>query len=324
MTTKKISEREMKELENNLELQFDDSEQPEDQLEVVSADDEVKQPEIEVKAAENTPPVEEITPDEGIEQLKQELKQQKMRAMEIERQNRELQERAYKAEVDKSDAELHLLKSGIETANRRSEILQTQLARAIAEGDHETQAKLQVAIADNIEDVRVLKNGINEYERRPKPSMEEYKPRHTDPIEKFASQLSPKSADWVRKHPEFVTDPKLYQKMVAAHQMTVSDGIVVDTPAYFREIENYLQISPRQMAQQEVNDYEDTPPPRPAPQRRQAPPAAPVTRNGTGTGSRPTIVRLTAAEREMAELSGLTEREYALQKLALQREGLMK
>jgi hypothetical protein len=56
-------------------------------------------------------------------------------------------------------------------------------------------------------------------------------------------------------------------------------------------------------------------------QRRQAPPSAPVTRSGTAPGTRPNVVRLSAQEREMAEMMQMTETEYARNKLALQKEG---
>ena len=56
-------------------------------------------------------------------------------------------------------------------------------------------------------------------------------------------------------------------------------------------------------------------------QRRSAPPAAPVSRGGNGTGSNPNRVTLSAAEREMAQMMGMTNQEYAQNKLSLQKEG---
>ena len=56
-------------------------------------------------------------------------------------------------------------------------------------------------------------------------------------------------------------------------------------------------------------------------QRRSAPPAAPVSRSGNGTGSSPNVVRLTSAEREIASMMGMTDKEYAKNKVALQKEG---
>jgi phage I-like protein len=55
------------------------------------------------------------------------------------------------------------------------------------------------------------------------------------------------------------------------------------------------------------------------PVQRSAPPAAaPVNR---GNGTRPGVVKLSGVEAETAKMLGMTEKEYALNKLALQREG---
>ena len=57
-------------------------------------------------------------------------------------------------------------------------------------------------------------------------------------------------------------------------------------------------------------------------QRRSSPAAAPVSRSGTGTGGgSPNVVRLSADEREMAKMMGMTAEEYARNKLALIKDG---
>jgi phage I-like protein len=48
-----------------------------------------------------------------------------------------------------------------------------------------------------------------------------------------------------------------------------------------------------------------------------------VSRAASSDGPRPNTVRLTADEREIAKSMGLTDVEYAKNKLDLQREGLM-
>ena len=56
----------------------------------------------------------------------------------------------------------------------------------------------------------------------------------------------------------------------------------------------------------------------PAEAKAAAPAAAPVSRGSSG---RENVVRLTAAEREMAELMGMKPEEYARNKIALKKEG---
>jgi len=98
----------------------------------------------------------------------------------------------------------------------------------------------------------------------------------------------------------------------------VADGYQPDTDDYFGQIEDTLKISKR------VNIEQDEDPMSGAAkvtQRRSAPPAAPVSRGGGGTGSRPNEVRLTREEIETARDLGMTEKEYARNKMLLKKEG---
>jgi phage I-like protein len=133
-------------------------------------------------------------------------------------------------------------------------------------------------------------------------------------VEAFAAQLSSKSADWVRKHPEYVKDAKLNRKMIAAHELAMADGIRVDSEDYFTAIEETLKIKPSAPQTETSDEYAAK-----VTQRRDAAPAAaPVSRGGS---TRTNVVRLSAAEREMADMMGMKPEDYAKNKMALQKEG---
>ena len=157
-----------------------------------------------------------------------------------------------------------------------------------------------------------LENGKEAYASRPKPE-----PPKADPVEALASQLTPRSAQWVRAHPQCATDPRLTQKMIAAHNIAVADGFQPDTDDYFSSIEDTMKLTPKHEAE---IDEDPTAQAAKVVQRRSSPPAAPVTRSGSAPGSNPRIVRLSAAEVEAAEASGLTPQEYYKNKIALQKE----
>ena len=141
-------------------------------------------------------------------------------------------------------------------------------------------------------------------------------PMHSDPVEQLASQLSPRSAEWIRKNPQYARENSKFQKMIAAHQLAVSDGLVPDSDEYFQSIEQTLKIRP----QTEVKQAEDpTETAAKVTQKRTAPPVAPVSRPDNYSGKN--VVKLSADEREMARNMGMTEQEYAKNKLSLQREG---
>jgi hypothetical protein len=112
------------------------------------------------------------------------------------------------------------------------------------------------------------------------------------------------------------------QEMVAAHQLAIARGAEADTDDYFERVEAVLGVN-RQS--RNSDDYSDPVSSASSPSKGRvvSPPAAPVSRgsNGVGGNPRPNVVRLTAAERETARDLGMTNEDYARNKVALQREG---
>jgi len=278
--------------------------------------------EIEVVEVENPPKnasKEQIEPQEGIQELKMKLEQERAARIEAEKQARAAYSSAAEAKNEVQDTNLQLVKNAIDTVKRNNDILKYNYSEAMSVGDYTKAAELQETMGMNSAKLMELERGRSHMENAPKIVAPE-PPRHSDPVEELASQLSPRSADWVRRNPQCVTDPRMYQKMVAAHNIAVADGYTPDSDDYFGQIEDTLKISKR------VNtDYDDDPTSGAAKvtQRRSAPPAAPVSRGGGGTGSRPNEVRLTRDEIETARDLGMTEKEYARNKMLLKKEGRM-
>jgi len=259
---------------------------------------------------ENKDPV-----DNSLETLKEQLERERQARAEAERRANEAAQSAYQAQAEAQDSNLHLVTNAIETVNQTQSILKANYRDAMSAGDYDTAAEIQSEMSANAAKLLQLEQGKQALEAAPR--QEAPRPYTADPVEALASQLSPRSADWVRRHPEYATDPRLYNKMLAAHNLAVADGIDPDTDSYFSSIEDTLRIRSR-------DEYEDATSSAAKPlQRRSAPPAAPVSRSGTGTGTRPNRVTLTAEEREMASMMGMTPEEYGRNKLALKKEGRM-
>lgn len=253
--------------------------------------------------------------DNSLETLKEQLERERQARAEAERRANEAAQTAYQAQAEVQDSNLHLVTNAIETVSQTQSILKANYRDAMSAGDYDTAAEIQAEMSSNAAKLLQLEQGKQALENAPRS--EAPRPYTADPVEALASQLSPRSADWVRRHPEYATDPRLYNKMLAAHNLAVADGIDPDTEDYFSSIEDTLRIRSR-------NDYEDASAAAAKPlQRRSAPPAAPVSRSGTGTGTRPNRVTLTAEEREMASMMGMTPEEYGRNKLALKKEGRM-
>jgi len=102
-----------------------------------------------------------------------------------------------------------------------------------------------------------------------------------------------------------------------AHEDAIDDGLVADSDEY-SYVENRLNVrKPVQQQEAALSEASTST----AGRRAAAPPAAPVSRSGTGTGGRPNVVTLTRAEQEAARDMGMTPKEYAENKMALVKAG---
>jgi len=235
---------------------------------------------------------------------------------EAEGRAREATEQASRAYSEVEDTNLQLVVNAIDTVRRDNDILKSHYKEAMSVGDYDRAAEIQESMGSNSAKLLQLENGKAAMESRPR---QQPAPGYSDPVDAFAARLSPKSAEWIRRNPQFVTDSRLQQKMIAAHNLAVADGYRPDSDEYFEFVEDTLKTKRQPAQDNAVNtDSPMSGASRPAP--RAAPPAAPVNRTSSQRGN---TVRLTSAEAETAKMFGMTDQEYAKHKLALQREGKM-
>lgn len=286
-----------------------------------------KEEEIIIKDAPEDAPAstggqsDELTPEVGIEALKIQLERERMARAEAERRAKAANETASRASAEVQDSNLQLIVSAIESVNRSTQMMKRDYAAAMAAGNFAQAAEIQSHMSINGAKLLQLENGKAALEQRianPPPKQQE---QPSDPVEAIASQLSPRSAAWIRSHPECVRDKRLYLKMVGAHNIAIADGFQADTDEYFTEIERQLGYrKPQNNVQQEENAEPSSMAAKPM-QKRTQPPAAPSSRTaGNGSAGRNTVT-LNAAEREMASIMGMTPEEYAKNKVALRKEG---
>jgi hypothetical protein len=294
---------------------------------MADTEENVKEEEIVVnEAVEAAPepeaaPEEEITPEVGIKALQHQLEMERQARAEAEKRARYAESNASKASQEVQDSNLQLIASAIESVNRSTQMMKRDYAAAMAAGNFEHAAEIQSHMSINAAKLLQLENGKAALEQRianPPPKAPE---APMDPVEEVASQLSPRSAAWVRAHPECVRDRKLYMKMIGAHNFAIADGYVADTDEYFAEIERQMGMrkQPTAVSQQETEEPSSM---AAKPMAKKAPPpAAPSSRTASnGSGGRNTVT-LNAAEREMASIMGMTPEEYAKNKVALKKEG---
>ncbi len=258
------------------------------------------------QAAANTAAT--IPAEDGIETLRKRLESEQNARAAAEQRAVDAETRAHRASTEMADTNLTLLTEAVKNAKRDGDVLKANYAAAMAASDFNTAADLQMQMAQLGARLVTLENGKEQLEKQPKTPPP---PRYADPVEVLASQLSPRSAQWVRSHPEYARDPRLTRQMVAAHNLLETQGVAPDTDDYFNRIESTLGI----------NQTTDDPMADAAAviQRRQAPPAAPVGRGNSPGKSN--VVRLTAEEREIASMMGMSDSDYAKNKQELRASG---
>ena len=257
-----------------------------------------------------------VEPEEGVETLRAKLEQERQSRMEAERRAQAATQAAASARTEVADSNLALVTNAIDTLKQNESVLKKSYAEAMSAGDYDRAAEVQAAMSTNSAKLLQLEQGKTALENAPK-QQQTAAAAPSDPVEALASQLSPRSAAWVRANPQFARDSRLYAKMIAAHNLAVADGLSADSDEYFEAVEDTLKMRREAPVSRDSDPMADAA--RPV-ARRSAPAAAPVSRSGT-PGARPNVVRLTSAEREIAQMMGMTDQEYAKNKLALQREG---
>ena len=274
-----------------------------------------------------TPEVAAITPQEGVDSLKAKLAAERSAREAAEMRANEAAQGEAAARGQVHESQISEITTALGVVNSNAERLEEQYAEAAANGDWAAAAKLQTAMARNENNRIQLEQGKQALEATPKPTARTQPVTPSDPVEALAKQLTGRSAEWVRKHPEFASDPKKYNRMVAAHNLVVSNDVKPDSDEYFAEVEKLLGVEQARTVTSTKNEV-STDADEPLAASAQAtggrgaqPSPAPVSRGGTGTGSRPQVVRLTAAQRDAAAASGLTDVEYARNLEQLRKQG---
>lgn len=153
-------------------------------------------------------------------------------------------QRLKRVESEVVTSQLDTVLSGIAAADAEATAAEQALAIAIEAGDSGAQARANRALAaaearkSRLEEA---KDDLQEAVKR-KPAVDPEDPQQrrappADPVEAFVARMSPRSAAWVRKNPDCVTDPKKYARMIAAHNLAVADDVEIDSDDYFKRIE---------------------------------------------------------------------------------------
>ena len=213
--------------------------------------------------------------------------------------------------------------SGIAAADAEAQAAEQEYAKAYDSGDAIAMAKAQRKMAAAESQKVYLGATKSDLEARHSSPGSEAPPQRRaesaerwpsgDPVEAFLQSRTEPTRNWLRAHPEHARafalnmaggasteDVRRANKLTAAHNDALAEGIDADTPAYFSHLESF--IGPKQ-AEKTNGAGDGTRPPNS--KRRSSVPVAPVQASSGGTQGGGPTVRLSKGEVEAAT-DGLT------------------
>lgn len=218
----------------------------------------IKAGEAEVK---KTPPAGDVDP---VEDLKGQFAAMTSRVAAAEtaaqtaaRQLEETNQRLHAAQGDVVSSQLDTVLSGIAAAQAEAAAAEQAYVAAAEAGDFPAQARAQRAMAGAESRIQRLAEAKDDLEdavkRRPAPGdqqrqqpSQQRQQAPADPIEWFTQGMSARSAAFIKKNPQTVTDPKMRARMLAAHNLALVEDVEVDSDEYFRRIEDGIKPAQQQ------------------------------------------------------------------------------
>jgi hypothetical protein len=208
---------------------------------------------VTVQLAEQTPegaadPVAELKAqyDQIQQQQKEEQKARQdaeARARDANIARQEAEEAARSARTEAQETRQTSLDRGLESAKAASDAAKSEYTAAMEAGDWKKAAEAQEKLADARSDLRMYEYQKQSQERQPvtrDPAIQ------GDPIDAYINNVgrtTPNSANWLRSHRDWITDPQKNAKLTSAHWDAVGEGIAVDSPEYFAHVERKIGMT---------------------------------------------------------------------------------
>jgi hypothetical protein len=247
--------------------------------------------------------------------------QEEIRArQEAEKLMREREQEAGQSRIRAEDAEYDAILNAIGAAESEAESAERDIAIAgdpsAPDPKRAAEANRRMARAEaRLVQLQDGKAAIEHAKTTAATRAKEQPPRRENPtVEQYVDQLpnlSHSQREWLKKHPDALTDNRKNMRLQGAHVEAEDQGLSAGSTEYFEYLEERLGYRKPQMR----NDDDDEP------AQQRAPVSAPPSRNATNPASgRPTNnqITLTPEQREIARLSGIDDLTYARQLRKLQ------
>lgn len=169
-------------------------------------------------------------------------------AQQTARELTETRQQLQSVQTEALTSQTETLESGIAQAEAEAIAAEQAYAAAFEAGDAMAVARAQRAMSTAVSRkdrlAEALEDLKDEIKTKPAPTREPPQRRSQapqDPVEAFASNMTPKSAAWIRAHPEAITDRKKNLRMLAADNLARADGVEVESEEYFRRVEDAIK-----------------------------------------------------------------------------------
>lgn len=231
------------------------------------------------------------------------------RAERLERERGEHEEKAKKAENRAALTQKEAIAQSLVSSQQIIESAESDLEAALGEGDAKkvvaAQKKLSEATYMNA-DLRKQKSQYDAWEKQQEELAKQPK----------VQQLPPSVQNWIDKNPRYKSDPEFKAEADGAHDVAVRRGYAFGSSAYLSFIDSRMK---QIFAEDKVDDKDDDDKDDERDNKRYS---APPNRGGsssddddddddTDTRAKRKVYKLTAAQREAAKISNMTELQYA-------------
>lgn len=197
------------------------------------------------------------------------------------------------------ESQYDTVSTGLAAAKQEGSAAEVEYAAAFERGDALAMAKAQRKIANaearvvRLDEARAdLEEHKKTVERQPQreaPARREA--ASDDPVEAYVANRKEPAQKWLRAHPEFVTDQRKNNRLLAAHHDAIAEDINEGSPEYFEHLETKLGLNKVAREVTKSNGQE---------KRRTSVPVAPVGNSGGGTNGGSRQVTLTPGEAKTA------------------------
>lgn len=294
------------ELEEKNKQKAEDSDGQEEVVVVSDEDKDVKSPDIEKTLKDLQDRIAKSDADRKNDQEARKLAEE--RADRLEKERKEHEEKAQKAETRAALTQKEAINQSLISSQQIIESAENDLETSLGEGDAKKVVAAQKKLSEATYHHEEMKKQKSQYDAWEKQQEEIAK-------QPKVQQLPPSVQQWIDKNPRYNSDPEFKAEADGAHDVAIRRGYAFGSTAYLNFIEGRMK---QVFAEQKNEDQEDTEQEEEREGKRYA---APPNRGGSSSdsdddddsdrSSKKKVYKLTAAQREAAKISNMTELQYA-------------